>query len=267
MFKTKYGSWCVIAGGSEGIGAAFAHEAAARGINLVLLARKPGPLEKTADEVREAYPTVEVRTLSIDMSDPRSAEEIKTATADLEVGLLIFNAGAETTYGRFLDRPWDEVEGRLQRNFVIKTNLLHHFGNEMRQRRRGGIILMGSLSGYLGSPGFALYAASKAFTHLLAEGLWFEMAQDNVDMLCTVVGPTDTPAMKTAYGPMEGMHKTDPAFVARGSFERLGDGPMWVAGDIADAVASLQAMQPRERSIFGAKMNKDFVETCAKSAA
>ncbi|MDT0551508.1 SDR family NAD(P)-dependent oxidoreductase, partial [Streptomyces lonegramiae] len=90
----KYGPWAVIAGGSEGVGAEFARQLAVAGFNLVLIARKPGPLTDTADQCRELG--VEVRAISVDLLDPQSVSRIAEDTTDLEVGLLIYNAGAST---------------------------------------------------------------------------------------------------------------------------------------------------------------------------
>ncbi|HEX7321557.1 MAG TPA: SDR family NAD(P)-dependent oxidoreductase, partial [Mycobacterium sp.] len=90
----QYGPWAVIAGGSEGVGAEFAAQLAEAGLNLVLIARKPGPLRATADRCRELG--AQVRELALDLTLPAGVEEIIRATADLEVGLLIYNAGANT---------------------------------------------------------------------------------------------------------------------------------------------------------------------------
>ena len=91
-----YGPWAVIAGGSEGVGAEFALQLAQAGVNLVLIARKPGPLEETAQQARAKG--VEVRTLAVDLTSAQSISVITEATSDLEVGLLIYNAGANS-YG------------------------------------------------------------------------------------------------------------------------------------------------------------------------
>ncbi|MGV0740181.1 SDR family NAD(P)-dependent oxidoreductase [Mycobacterium syngnathidarum] len=93
----KYGPWAVIAGGSEGVGAEFARQLAEAGFNLVLIARKPGPLSDTAEQCRDLG--VEVRAISVDLLDPQSVSRIAQDTADLEVGLLIYNAGASTVLG------------------------------------------------------------------------------------------------------------------------------------------------------------------------
>lgn len=258
-FASDYGPWCLILGGSEGIGAAFARSVAARGLNLILAARKAAPLEALAAEIRAAHPSIEVRTLSIDLATDEAAEQIKTATQPFDVGLLIYNAGAETSYGNFLDHEWPHLRGRLLRNFVVKTELTHHFGRAMRKRGNGGIVLLGSISGFFGNPGFALYAASKAFTHSLSEGLWYELKQDNIDVLCPVVGITDTPAMVNNYGPLTGK-VSDPTWVAEESLERLKQGPIWVADDIVEQVAAISAIKPVDRAPMAAKMAREFAK-------
>ena len=96
MDIAKYGPWAVIAGGSEGVGAEFATQLADQGFNLVLLARKEGPLAEAADASRARG--VEVRTLSVDLLAPDALDRIRQITDDIDVGLFIYNAGANT-YG------------------------------------------------------------------------------------------------------------------------------------------------------------------------
>jgi short-subunit dehydrogenase len=249
----------LIAGGSDGIGAAFAREAAAQGLHLVLVARRSGPLNDLSAEIRAAHPELQIRTLCVDLSEEEAIGRIKSAVEDIEIGFLIYNAGSEPKYGNFLDHDWELLHGRLERNFMVKAGLVHHFGRLMRARQRGGVILMGSTAGFSGAPGFALYASSKAFTHNLAESLWFEFKQDQVHLLCPIVGPTATPTMINAYGPIEG-HATDPAYIAKGAFDRIAQGPIWVAEDIAAGVAAVVAMPPAERTAFTAKMAAEFAK-------
>lgn len=265
-FSNDYGKWCLILGGSEGIGSAFAQEVAARGLNVFLVARKQDALDAVAAGIRDRFPEIEVRTASIDLALPDSASRVFDAVSGLEVGLFIYNAGAETVFADFLDQSWEQLHGRMMRNFVVKAELLHHFGRDMRARGRGGVIIMGSIAGFFGAPGFALYAASKAFTQFLTEGLWYEFRQAGVDVLCPVVGPTDTPAMVNAYGPMEG-HKTDPVFVAQSALDNLRNGPIWIADDIVETVASISAKTPVERAEFGADMGREFAKNATGLAA
>jgi short-subunit dehydrogenase len=106
---TKYGPWAVIAGGSEGVGAEFARMLAEDGFNLVLVARKPGPLEQIAGQCRDLG--AQVSALSLDLLDVDGVSQIVAATAGLDVGLLIYNAGASTCNEPFLEADWCNSRG------------------------------------------------------------------------------------------------------------------------------------------------------------
>ncbi|WP_173922438.1 SDR family NAD(P)-dependent oxidoreductase [Agromyces sp. Marseille-P2726] len=244
-FTEKYGPWAVVVGGSEGIGSAFANELAHRGINSVLVARTQSTLDEAADEIRAANPGVEVRTVAVDLSTPEGAERVTWATDDLEVGTLVYNVGSEPKYGEFIDHDWEMLAGRLQRNFVSKARLVHHYAGRMAPRGRGALVLMGSVAGFGGSPGFALYAASKAFSHTLGEGLWFELAKHGVDVLTPVVGQTNTPTMVKAYGRVDGA--ADPADIAREALDQVGNGPIWIEGKVQQLVGDRIGSDPAER--------------------
>ena len=192
----KYGPWAVIAGGSEGVGASFASQLADAGINLVLLARKSGPLEETAAAVRAKG--VEARTVSVDLTAPGALDRIRAVTDDLEVGLLVYNAGSNTYGHEFVASDPVGVQGVIDLNITAQLELVRHFGVTMRDRRQGGILLVGSMQGYLGAAQIGVYAAAKAFGRIFAEGLWLELREYGVDVLELVLGATRTPAMERA---------------------------------------------------------------------
>jgi short-subunit dehydrogenase len=263
MFIEKYGPWAVVAGGSDGIGAAFAHSLAQRGCNLLLLGRSQDKLDAVTAAITSAGASdVEVRSLACDLSDESAPERVAQAAASLDVGCMVYNVGAETQFGDFLDQDWDFLKGRLQRNFVTKAALIHHFGRRMRERGRGGVVLMGSLAGYSGNPGFALYSSSKGFTRVLAESLWYEFEKYGVDVICPVVGPTDTPSMVDAYGPVKGYGPVggamSPAVVSESALNNLGSLAVWVADDIVDQVATMESMAPEERTRLAARYSEKF---------
>lgn len=228
--KSVYGPWAVIAGGSEGVGASFAHRIADAGINLVLIARKPGPLNETAEEARAKG--VEVRTLELDLLDPGALAAVRAVTDGLEVGLLIFNAGANSYGHEFVTGDLDRVQGVLDLNITAQLALTHHFGALMKERRRGGIMLVGSLSGYMGQAQISVYSAAKAFSRVFAEGLWLEMRPYGVHVLELVLGVTRTPAMERAGLRMNlpGLRVAEPDDVAGEGLDNLADGPVRVAG-------------------------------------
>ena len=88
----KYGPWALITGGSEGVGAAAARQLAADGFKLVLVARKPGPLEDLKAELEASG--AEVRIKSVDLAADDALAQVRAITDDIEVGLLFYNAGA-----------------------------------------------------------------------------------------------------------------------------------------------------------------------------
>ncbi|WP_327349176.1 SDR family NAD(P)-dependent oxidoreductase [Streptomyces sp. NBC_01321] len=249
--KSVYGPWAVVAGGSEGVGASFAHRLADAGINLVLVARKPGPLRQTADEVRAKG--VEVRTLELDLLDPGALASIRKATDDVEVGLLIFNAGANSYGHEFVSSDLDRVQGVIDLNITAQLALSHHFGASMKERGRGGIMLVGSLSGYLGQAQISIYSAAKAFSRVFAEGLWLELEPYGVHVLELVLGVTRTPAMERAGLRMDlpGLRVAEPDDVAEEGLAHLADGPVWVAGGNQTA-AEKRSGFPRAGLVRGA---------------
>lgn len=233
----NYGPWVVIAGGSEGVGAEFARLLAAAGLNLVLLARKPGPLEETAQKCRAHG--VEVRTLAVDLVDPSAVDGLIDATADLEVGLLIYNAGANTCSEQFLDGDLTDFQRVIDLNIGAAMRVVQHYGRPMRDRRRGGILLVGSMAGYLGSVRHTVYGGVKAFGRIFAEGLWLELRDYNVHVLELVLGVTRTPSMERVglNFDIPGMRVAEPVDVARDGLEQLPNGPVYIAGGNADDVA------------------------------
>src|SRR5438874_3021080 len=129
----KYGPWAVIAGGSEGIGSALAGYLAEAGINIVLVARKVEPLEDVAADLR-ARTGVEVRTLSLDLSADDMLDRLRAATDDIDVGFLVYNAGASHVTGEFINWPLEDVEKVVRLNTLGQAMLAHHFGKLMAQR-------------------------------------------------------------------------------------------------------------------------------------
>ena len=233
--KNVYGPWAVVAGGSEGVGASFALQLADAGIHLVLVARKPGPLEETAARVRAKG--VEVRTLALDLVDPGAPAAVREVTDGLDVGLLVFNAGANSYGHEFVTGDMDRVRGVLDLNIAAQLALAHHFGALMKDRGRGGILLVGSLAGYMGQAQISVYSAVKAFGRVFAEGLWLELRPYGVHVLELVLGVTRTPAMERAGLRMDlpGLRVAEPDDVAREGLEHLADGPVHIAGGNAPA--------------------------------
>ena len=224
MDLAKYGPWALIVGGSEGAGADFARLLAADGFKLVLVARKPEPLADLASELRAKGAAV--RAVPADLADPDVLAKVRAATDDIEIGLLIYYAGANNTRGNFVELPEAVTQSVLQITVLGQANFTRHYGGLMAARGRGGIVLGGSLSSYLGSPTLAAYTGAKAFSRIFSEALWAEMKPMGVDVLHLNIGFTATPAMARLGMPVELAEPT--ATVAREGLENITNGPVWI---------------------------------------
>jgi short-subunit dehydrogenase len=227
MDSKRYGPWALITGGSEGVGASFARKLAACGLNLLLVARKPGPLAETAQAARRFG--VSVRTLELDLTAPDMMEKVRAASDDIEIGMLICNAGSCNRVGTYLDLDYAETEQQIALNVVGPARLAHHFGRKMRDRGRGGIILIGSNASLAGAPGIVAYGAAKAFGAALAEGLWAELRSCGIDVLALSLGVTRTPNLLRAGSNLDalGLSLAEPDEVADQGLQQLGRGPTW----------------------------------------
>jgi short-subunit dehydrogenase len=237
-FAERYGPWVVVAGASEGVGSAFAEEVARRGCNVVLLARRQAVLDEVADRIRGAT-GVETRVVATDLAEPGAAARVIEATADLEVGLLLYNAGADAGYRPFLDNPVEVALAMVHRNCVVPTELCHHFAGAMVERGRGGVIVVTSGAAFAGAPNMVAYGASKAFDMVFAEALWAEVHDRGVDVLSLVLGETDTPALRRLRAQRGQVDDPDTALpgatpvdeVISDAIERLPQGPSWMVGE------------------------------------
>lgn len=226
-FKTKYGPWALVAGASEGLGAAFAEALAKRGLNLILLARRREKLEALAAGLRVRF-SVSIRCHALDLADQ---VQIKTFVAQLEpdVGLLVYNA-AYAPIGYFEHIPVDELLKIVDVNIKAPLLLSKLLSTRMLQKQRGGIVLMSSLAGTQGSPKIATYAASKAFNTILAEGLWKELQRHGIDVVASCAGAIRTPGYQQAITTKEAPGTLQPLQVAEQTLNALGRGPTVVPG-------------------------------------
>jgi short-subunit dehydrogenase len=154
----------------------------------VLVARRADALEETAAAIRAEY-DVATRCIVADLAQDDIADVVAGQTADLDVGVLVYNAAAEL-YGPFLTLDHDTHRTNIAVNCFAPTALAEHFGARMRDRGRGAIAIVSSLAALQGARYLTIYAASKAYELILAEGLWEELGDHGVDALAYVVGAT-----------------------------------------------------------------------------
>jgi len=260
-FAERYGPWAVIAGASEGTGRAFSHKIASLGVNCILIARREGPLNALAEEIRAAH-GVECVSASVDLSAADAVDRIKAAVAARDVGLFISNAGSDTNSSRFLDQSIDAWVELASRNVMTVMRCCHHFGGLLRERRRGGILLVGSGACYGGASFLAVYSATKAFDLCFGEGLWAELRPYGVDVLNLILGRTDTRAFREHLAKRNlpvPANLASPDEVARIGLERLPHGPVhnWGQADDAAGYGSSSAAARRERVLALDLMTKD----------
>jgi short-subunit dehydrogenase len=249
--KERYGHKALIAGASEGIGAAYAEYLAAEGFSLYLVARRKDPLQKLADMLAQRY-GVTVRQIICDLSDDDAAGQIISSTAGDEPDIMIYNA-ALSHIGPFADHP---IEGHClatRVNIITPLRLVHHFGKKMLERQRGAIVLMSSLAGFQGSGYLAGYAAGKAFNRVLAESLWYEWKDKDVDIIACCAGATSTPgyvssapAKLSPFAP--GVQQAGE--VVSECFRNLGRKPSFISGR-GNRIASffMQRVFPRKMAV------------------
>jgi hypothetical protein len=246
-FRERYGPWAVVAGASAGLGECFARALAARGLDLILWARRGEVLESFARELRERH-GVQVRTAALDLGRPDLLTVAQRECAGLEVGLLVYNA-AHSVLGPFVERPLAQQLEVLDVNCRGPLVLAHLLGGAMAQRGRGGLLIMGSLAGGQGGPELASYAASKAFDAVLAEGLWDELGRKGVAVLCCRAGATRTRGFELSR-PSGSVPLMEPDEVVQQALAALGRRPVVVAGRLnALAAFVFGRLLPRRWSI------------------
>ena len=245
-FADRYGPWAVIAGASEGIGECFARRVAAAGVRPVLVARNEAKLRALADDL-----PVESRVAAVDLTAPDVLDALAPALDGIDVGLLVYNAGADPFASQFLDQPLESWAGLVRRNVGTVLAACHFYGSAMAARGRGGIVLVTSGAAWAGGAYIAAYSASKAFDLILGEALWAELHPLGVDVLSMVLGPTDTPAFRRVLHGRDFEGIADPDDVARHLLDNVAEGPTW----------------PPDGSPFGPMPRRQAVELMSEGSA
>ncbi len=189
--KTKFGPWAIITGASSGIGKEFANQLARDGLNLVLVARRKSILEELGQQLTDKF-SIQYKTVEADLSQSSSIPEIIEAAKNLEIGLLISNAGTGKVT-KFFSRSESEHLYIIQLNAISHLRLTHHFGKLMADRRRGGVILTGAMGASDGLPYMATEAGTKGFIHSLGKSLHMEFKEFGLHVTTLIATPTETP--------------------------------------------------------------------------
>lgn len=242
-FQSRYGPWALVTGASAGIGREYAVQLARRGLSVALVARRQPLLDELAATLQREY-GVQARVIAADLTDPQALRRIAEQTADLDVGLLVNNAGT-AAYGAMLDNDLDAELLAVDLNVRAPLALSWHFGRRMRDRGRGGLLVVSSMVGLLGVARFANYAATKAYDLTLAEGLRAEIG-GVVDVHAVLPGFTESEYMDGYDMSAIPMPLAKASSLVRGSLRRLGRaGALLVPGWSNWLMAQMMAITPR----------------------
>jgi len=192
--KRRFGPWAVITGASSGIGKEFARQIAAAGVHVALVARREPLLRAVGAECSQAS-GVEHRIIPLDLSEPDFLPVLADATRDLDVGLVVSNAGTANP-GEFLKLDRRLLQATLRLNTMAHLDITHHFGVKLAERRRGGLILVGAMGAENGIPCIANDGAAKAYVHSLGEALHYEFKPLGVYVTVLAAGFTNTPVLE-----------------------------------------------------------------------
>src|SRR5258706_7964946 len=141
--KQQFGPWALVTGASTGIGTEFARQIAAAGVNLVLVARREALLNEVGRHITRDF-GVQFRALTMDLSQEGFVSKLAEDTKDLDIGLVVSNAGTANP-GEFLKLDRQLLEETLRLNTMSHLDIAHYFGRKLAVRRRGGFILGGAM--------------------------------------------------------------------------------------------------------------------------
>src|SRR5882672_6663024 len=192
----------LITGASSGIGEAFARKLAARGHNLLLVARSEDKLITLCNELGRAR-SIRAQYVAIDLTEPEAPARLfeETKTRDLQIDVLINNAGFGSM-GDFAKLDLAHELKMIDLNVRALVELTHRFLAPMRERKGGVIINVASTAGFQPVPFMGTYAATKAFVLSFSEALWEENRPHGVKVMALCPGVTDTNFFEAAHGQM-----------------------------------------------------------------
>jgi len=258
--KHKFGPWAIVTGASSGIGREFARQIASNGIHVVLVARRIQLLEEARERFEKDY-GVQCRVVQADLSKDGFLAEIESATRNLDIGLVVSNAGTASP-GEFLKHDRSSLLDLFKLNAQAHLELSHYFGKLLAQRKRGGLLLVGAMGAAQGVPYLAHESASKSFVLTLGRSLNFELSPFGIHVTVLVVGPTQT-AIIEKFGldpktmPMKPMSAERCVYEGLGALKR--NRPSFINGRVNRA---MNALVPSELS---RKMMKKMMEQGLRS--
>jgi short-subunit dehydrogenase len=247
-FADRFGPWALVTGASSGIGEQFARQLAARGLHLVITARRTALLENLAADIKRQYGT-QVEVLALDLTRPDFIEPLLNVCDGKNIGLVVSNAGFGLK-GEHHQLDATRLSAMLSVNCHAPMLLAHAFAPNLLARGRGGLLLTGSIEGFIAFPLSTAYAATKAFVMALGEGLWGELKARGVDVMVLAPGATDTDAPI-----LQGIDRSQlvglmsPSEVARQALAQLGKKPVFITGWMNRLMVGFLTALPRRVAV------------------
>lgn len=230
--KGRYGSWCLVAGAAEGLGSAFSHSLAAKGLNLILVDMQKGPLDSLARELESSF-GIQVNALHLDLALDDSVELMMEAIRTSKCRMLVYNA-AFSRVQKFTQNDPVMLDRYINVNMRAPMQLIHAFCqlHSKSDDQKKGILLMSSLAGSWGTQLLGPYGGSKAFNHILAESLHHELKDQGYDVLACIAGATSTPAYLASLPPGKAKTRSvmPPEKVVEAGLQAMGHRPFVITG-------------------------------------
>jgi short-subunit dehydrogenase len=223
----------LITGASAGIGREFARQLAGRAGSVVLVARRRERLEQLGNELTKSNPNLNVHVYDVDLADKARVDALIDSLArdKIDIDLLINNAGLGDS-GPFATSDPERIDQIIQVNMSALTLLTRKLLPPMIARKRGAILNVSSSAGFLPIPGFAIYAASKAYVTSFSEAIFSELRGTGVSVCALCPGPVHTEFNDVAQRPGEARDRS-PEFVY-----------VPVEQVVRDALAAVEADRP-----------------------
>jgi uncharacterized protein len=229
--RACYGEWAFVAGAAEGVGAAFSEVLAQNGISLVMVDIKQEVLRDVALRLQAKY-GIQTREAVLDLVEKKEAvAKCMELIREKRCRLLVY-VPAYSQIKPFTDHSGNELDRYIGLNINTPLHLIHEFSRDHMDEKKAGIILMSSLAGMIGPRYSGPYAGTKAFSITLAESLFYELKEKNIDILTCCAGPIDTPTFWSSKPVIRGNWPgvSSPMLVAEQALKNLGKKPVCILG-------------------------------------